>query len=187
MPKARAGLDEASVEGFKDHEVITPKRNLKSYGKAAKMKVDEFGFDLAAIERAEAALAELAVEFDDWMAREVERLTAARDAIAADGLTEATRAQLYSAAHDIKGEGATFGYPLAARIADTLCALMDGIADDGALPLGLMMQHVEAIRAIVRENAKGDDHPLALALADQLDEAATQKLTAIAGAPSIVP
>ena len=67
-------------------------------------------------------------------------------AIAAEGLNEATRARLYSAAHDIKGEGATFGYPLAARIADTLCGLMDGIADETALPLGLMMQHVEAIR-----------------------------------------
>ena len=76
---------------------------------------------------------------------------------------------------------------LAARIADTLCGLMDGIADETALPLGLMMQHVEAIRAIVRENAKGANHPLALALAEQLDEAATQKLVALAGAPSIVP
>lgn len=187
MSKKPAGLDEATVEGFKDHDIITPKRNLKSYGKAAKMKVDEFGFDLAAIERAEAALAELSVEFDDWMAKETDRLTAARDAIAAEGLNEATRAQLYSAAHDIKGEGATFGYPLAARIADTLCGLMDGIADETALPLDLMMQHVEAIRAIVRENAKGADHPLALAMAEQLDEAAGQKLVALAGAPSIVP
>ncbi|MBL8568252.1 MAG: Hpt domain-containing protein [Phreatobacter sp.] len=188
MPKPKQpALDEASVQGFKDHEVITPTRNLKSYGRKAKIKVDEFGFDMEAIERAEAALADLAGEFDEWMAKEVERLTRARDAIAATGLNADTRSALYTAAHDIKGEAATFGYPLAARIADSLRQLLDGIEDDQAVPLGLVLQHVEAVRAIVREGAKGEDHPLAVAMADQLGAATSQKLIAITGAPSIAP
>lgn len=180
-------LDEATVQEFKDHNVVTPTRNLKSYGRKAKIKVDEFGFDMEAIERAEAALADLAGEFDDWMAKEVERLTTARDAMTAAGLTESTRAALYAAAHDIKGEAATFGYPLAARIADSLRNLLDGIEDDAAVPTDLVAQHVEAIRAIVREAAKGEDHPLAVAMADQLGAATVQKLVTITGAPPIAP
>ncbi|AVO44589.1 histidine kinase [Phreatobacter cathodiphilus] len=184
---SKGGLDEASVSAFADHEVVTPKRNLKGYGKKAKIKVDEFGFDMEAIERAEAALADLSSEFDDWMAKEVERLTRARDAVAAEGITAGTRANIYIASHDIKGEAATFGYPLAARVAESLCHLLDGIADDDKVPADLVIQHADAIRAIVRESAKGTDHPLALTLSDRLGEATTQMLVTINGAPSIAP
>lgn len=184
---SKGGLDEASVSAFADHEVVTPKRNLKTYGKKANIKVDEFGFDMEAIERAEAALADLSSEFDDWMAKEVERLTRARDAVAAEGITAGTRASVYIASHDIKGEAATFGYPLAARVAESLCHLLDGIADDHRVPADLVVQHADAIRAIVRESAKGTDHPLAVTLSERLGEATTQMLVTINGAPSIAP
>lgn len=184
---AKGGLDEATVSAFADHEIVTPKRNLKAFGRKAKIKVDEFGFDMEAIERAEAALADLSSEFEDWMAKEVERLSRARDAVAAEGLHAGTRATIYIASHDIKGEAATFGYPLAGRVAESLCHLLDGIADDARVPADLVMQHADAIRAIVRENAKGDDHPLAMALSERLGEATTQMLVTINGAPSIAP
>jgi hypothetical protein len=188
MPKSPpARLDEATVEGFADHQVVTPKRNLKTYARKAKIKVDEFGFDMEAIERAEAALADIAGEFDGWMEQEVERLTKAREAVVAAGLSATTRLPLYTASHDIKGEAATFGYPLAARIADSLCTLLDGIEDDGAVPVPLIVQHVDAIRAIVRENAKGNDHPLAQKLADGLVTVTTELLLSITGSPSIAP
>lgn len=183
----KGGLDEASIAAFHDHEIVTPKRNLKAFGRKAAIKVDEFGFDMEAIERAEAALAELSTEFDDWMEKEVERLTRARDAVAAEGIDAGTRANVYTASHDIKGEGATFGYPLAARVAESLCHLLDGIADDDRVPADLVIQHADAIRAIVRENAKGMDHPVAIALSERLTEATTAVLIAINGSPSIAP
>lgn len=184
---AKGGLDEASVSAFADHEIVTPKRNLKTYGRKAKIKVDEFGFDMEAIERAEAALADLSSEFEDWMAKEVDRLTRARDVLVAEGVHAGSRATIYIAAHDIKGEAATFGYPLAGRVAESLCHLLDGIADDDRVPADLVVQHADAIRAIVRENAKDMDHPLALALSERLGEATTQMLVTINGAPSIAP
>lgn len=184
---AKGGLDEASVSAFADHEIVTPKRNLKTYGRKAKIKVDEFGFDMEAIERAEAALADLSSEFEDWMAKEVDRLTRARDVLVAEGVHAGSRATIYIASHDIKGEAATFGYPLAGRVAESLCHLLDGIADDDRVPADLVVQHADAIRAIVRENAKGIDHPLAVALSQRLGEATTQMLVIINGAPSIAP
>ena len=39
--------------------------------------------------------------------------------------TPATRDELFHAAHDIKGEAATFGYPLVAPAADSLCRLLE--------------------------------------------------------------
>lgn len=183
----KGGLDEASIAAFHDHEIVTPKRNLKAFGRKAAIKVDEFGFDMEAIERAEAALAELSTEFDDWMEKEVERLTRARDAVAAQGIDAGTRANVYTASHDIKGEGATFGYPLAARVAESLCHLLDGITEDDRVPADLVIQHADAIRAIVRENAKGHDHPVAIVLSQRLTEATTAVLIAINGSPSIAP
>ncbi len=108
----KGGLDEASIDTFADHEVVTPKRNLKSFSKKAKIKVDEFGFDVEAIERAEAALQELSSEFDDWMAKEVERLTKGATPLPPRPRRRHARRR-YTAAHDLKGEAATFGYPLA--------------------------------------------------------------------------
>ncbi|MGC3956684.1 MAG: Hpt domain-containing protein [Verrucomicrobiota bacterium] len=40
-----------------------------------------------------------------------------------------TRDELFHAAHDIKGDAATFGYPSAAPIAESLCRLIEHTPD----------------------------------------------------------
>ncbi len=54
---------------------------------------------------------QLSDEFSTWMDAECERLDRARRKVKAAGFTKATREALFHAAHDIKGEAATFGYP----------------------------------------------------------------------------
>lgn len=180
-------LDEADVKGFLDHEVITPSHTLRNFARKMDSADDGMGgIDFDAVERAEAALAELSSEFDSWMDMEVARLVAARDD-AAQGLTAPVRAAIYTASHDIKGEAATFGYPLAGQIADSLCGLLDGIPDTSRVPVSLVLQHVDAIRAIVRESAKGDNHPIALALRDRLVSVTADALIALTGSPPIAP
>lgn len=185
--QSKVKLDEASVEGFADHEVITPRHNLKGYSRKAKGSFDEFGFDLEAIQRAEAALAELSSEFDEWMGKETARLAEARDLAKRSGLGPDTRPVLYRAAHDIRGQAATFGYPLAASVADSLCRLLDGIADDSRVPMALVSQHVDAIGAIVREHATGADNRTALALSERLASVVNDLLVQIEGSPPIAP
>ncbi|QCK87070.1 Hpt domain-containing protein [Phreatobacter aquaticus] len=180
-------LDEADVKGFLDHEVITPSHTLRNFARKMDTGDDSSGgIDFDAIERAEAALAELSSEFDSWMDMEVARLVAARDD-AANGMTAAIRAAVYTASHDIKGEAATFGYPLAGHIADSLCGLLDGIPETDRVPVSLVLQHVDAIRAIVRESAKGDNHPIALALRDRLVSVTSDALVALTGSPPLAP
>ncbi|CEJ12685.1 Hpt domain-containing protein [Phreatobacter sp. AB_2022a] len=186
--RQEAKLDEASVKNFGDYEVIVPKHNLRTYVHKVDGPDDGFGgIDPEAIERAEAALAQLAAEFDGWMEKEVERLVTARDAAAAHGLTAENRTALFSAAHDIKGEATTFGYPLASRAAESLTALLLGIEDAKLLPWPLVSQHVDAIRAIVREEAKGEDHPVALELVEKLVLLSTETLVDVTGVPPLSP
>jgi chemotaxis protein histidine kinase CheA len=152
-----------SVATFADHEVITPPHGLRK-AVAAATEGDE-----DPIARAEAALAELAGEFNDWMHSECERLETARRQLREAGVSKETYDALFRAAHDIKGEAATFGFPTIGTVAESLCLLIEQ-TDGMRMPLSLVDKHVDAIRAIVREGSAADVGGLAGALARRLRE-----------------
>jgi len=145
------------VATFKDHEVITPPNRLKgAVGRAIA------GDDPVA--RAEAALAQLSSEFSDWMHDECEQLDRARRDAHAAGMAAQQRDALFRAAHDIKGQAATLGFPLVSAVAESLCVLIDETYDARCIPPPLIDQHVDAVRAIMREH----DRPDAAATAELL-------------------
>jgi HPt (histidine-containing phosphotransfer) domain-containing protein len=155
--------DTAAVATFGDHEVITPEHKLR---KAIAKKSSQSGDDPVA--RAEKALAELSGEFTAWMESECERLDKARRDVISGGFTDASKQALFHAAHDIKGEAATFGYPAVASAADSLCRLIEFSPDVTRIPTKLIDQHVDAVRAIHREYARSDAQELAARLTTRL-------------------
>jgi chemotaxis protein histidine kinase CheA len=155
----------AAVSTFADHEVIVPPNRLK---KAVQKLKPGAKIDFDPVARAEAALAELAGDFAQWMEMECTRLDNARNAIKAAGVNPATLDALFLAAHDLKGQSATFGFPLAAPIAESLCRLIEHAPDFTRVPLHLVDQHVDAIRAITRKNASGNNNAIAAMLAEKL-------------------
>src|SRR5262249_30145075 len=120
------------------------------------------------VARAEAALAEIADEFSTWMNVECDRLLEARRKVMKAGLNASTREELFRAAHDIKGEAETFGFPQAGRVADSLCRLIEHTPELARIPLGLITQHVDAVRAIIRESSGQDAENTASKLATRL-------------------
>ena len=156
----------ASVVIHGDHEVITPVNKLR---KAITHRPPAPGEE-DPVARAEAAMAELAGEFEAWMDSECNRLDEARKAVGENGFTDDTRQALFRAAHDIKGEAATFGYPALASAADSLCRLIDFSPDMTRIPSVLIEQHVDAVRAIHREYANSDAKELARTLTARLRE-----------------
>jgi hypothetical protein len=128
-------------------------------------------FDEAALKRAEAALAALSTEFQGWMEEEVARLLAARDAAKAAGWDDDSLDRLFGCAHDAKGLGATYEYPLVTRLAGSLCRLIETPAGKEAARSAprLVDAHVEAIRATVRDKIKELSHPVARALLGELE------------------
>jgi HPt (histidine-containing phosphotransfer) domain-containing protein len=157
--------DTAAVTTYGDYELITPQNNLR---KAVSDRPLDPGDDPVA--RAERALAELSSEFSSWMDTECERLDKARQALKALGFTKAVKEQLFHAAHDIKGEAATFGYPAVAGAADSLCRLIEYAPDTPKIPIKLVDQHVDAVRAIIREYSRSDAIELAAQLNKRLRE-----------------
>ena len=117
------------------------------------------GIDPAALAKAEEALSSLSSQFGQWLQDELAKLDAARSAIHADGLTAQTAEGLYFRAHDLKGLGSTYGYPIITQIAGSLCKLTDSAEKRAKAPLYLIDAHIDAIKAAVRDGVKDDSDP----------------------------
>jgi HPt (histidine-containing phosphotransfer) domain-containing protein len=155
-------------------EIFMPPNILK-----AKVGSAVGGIDMAAVKRADAAMDTLKSEFSDWLAGEVARLVESRDKYAAAATNEG-RAQLFRAAHDLKGQADTYGYPLIARMAASLTKLMEEIGKASAIPLGLADAHVSAIRIVFRDKITAAGDPVAGALAAELEARVKEELAAAA-------
>jgi len=144
-------------------QVIRPPNTLR-------MKVGGgFGINADAIAKAEEALKAMSSQFSQWLNDEVEKLNKAQADIREKGLNAETAEQLYFRAHDLKGLGATYEYPLVTRIAASLCRMLDDPATRLTAPLVVLDAHIDAIRAVVRDEIKTDEHPTGRVLAETLE------------------
>lgn len=161
------------ITTYGEYEMIVPANPLRKV-------VSEAALDPAddPVARAEKALAELAPQFTSWMDEECERLDLARHAVKAKGFDQHTHSNLFHAAHDIKGEAATFGFPALAAAAESLCRLIEHTPDMRKIPLSLVDQHVDAVRAIYREYSRSDAKEVAAVLTKRLREVTDEFLIA---------
>ena len=141
-------------------EIFTPPNILK-----AKVGGAGVGLDAAALKRAEAAMEDLKSEFAEWMNADIEKLSESRDAYAAYA-DEDSKGQLFRASHDLKGQALTFEHPVVARMAASLCKLLEGTP---GTPLLLIDAHVNAIKILVRQNVRDVSDPTTNAVAAELE------------------
>ncbi|MGV9006563.1 MAG: Hpt domain-containing protein [Brevundimonas sp.] len=127
------------------------------------------GIDANAIAKAEEALKAMSSQFGQWLQDEIVKLEQAQTAIREKGYTTETAEALYFRAHDLKGLGTTYQYPLVTRLAGSLCKMMDDPVKRLAAPPVLLDAHIDAIRAVVRDEIKTDDHPIGRTLAETLE------------------
>jgi chemotaxis protein histidine kinase CheA len=172
MAKEKPGSVE--IQRFPDHQVITQPNPLR---KVLRRVADEDRDDPVA--RAEKALADLSGEFKNWMVAETERLADAHAAILKDGITKATRDELFRAAHDIKGDASTFGFPSAGAAAESLCRVIEHAPDLAKVPSELIAHHINAIQAIVRQRTKLDTISMANELSSRLRGVTDEYLTRV--------
>ena len=149
----------------KPAEFIQPPNTLR-------LKVGGAGFggiDLAAVARAEAALKDLSSQFGDWLNDEVSKMEAARADIRTIGATPQTLSHLYMRAHDLKGLGATYEFPLVSRIGASLCRLIDDREKRLSVSLPLVDAHIDAIKTAVRDGVRTADHPVGRVVVEELE------------------
>jgi HPt (histidine-containing phosphotransfer) domain-containing protein len=118
-------------------------------------------FDADAIARADETLKAMSGSFQQWLEADLRKLHQARLDAERAGWSDMALDQLLGVAHDIKGIGESYGYPLATRIAASLCRLIETEAGKAAARANpaLAGAHVDALRAIVRDRITSADHP----------------------------
>lgn len=117
--------------------------------------------DPAALKRAEAALAAIQHRYIEWAEADYARLDAAWAAWAACATAPdpegAVLRRLFQIAHDMKGQAATFDYPLVSDLGNRLCREIETVGAEGfsAAQQIRVAALVAAIGRVIRERLSG--------------------------------
>ncbi|MEQ8604617.1 MAG: phosphorelay protein [Marivibrio sp.] len=127
--------------------------------------------------KAEAAIAKMSDDYPNWASKDVETLSAlvARIEPGVDNEAEPVR-EAFRLAHDMRGQGGSFGYPLMTRIANSFCRFTEKVDVLDAGGVGILETHVNAMRAIVGNRVKGTGGEMGDQIADGLDAAVRKYL-----------
>ena len=123
--------------------------------------------DDKAVARAEAALDDLSVHFNEWLVVEINRLENQHKRIFAEGITSETLEALYYSVHDLK------------RLAGSLCKILEEEEKRLQVPQNLIDAHIHAIKAVIRDDIRSEVHPTASILAPELEKRSKEFLDSI--------
>ena len=133
---------------------------------------DEFE---AMVKKAERSVANLKDAFETENQRNVETLRDLWEAARRAGCDPASIAAVFRISHDIKGQGATFGYELLSVAAGSLCRLISGPSAP-AMPdrvKSLIEAHVAAIELVTKRKITGPGGQQGEELVSQLRRASS--------------
>ncbi|WP_417461882.1 hypothetical protein [Kordiimonas sp.] len=125
-----------------------------------------------ALEAAEKALTKMAEDYPDWVSGLVVKLQEQHGRCV--DTPESRRdcfEEIHRIAHDMKGQGGTFGYPLITTFADSLYGFTykrDEISDG---QVELIKAHLDAMRAVIRGRVSGTGGEIGEKLTDSLNNA----------------
>ncbi len=146
-----------------ENRTIRPRRHIKQ-------KIRPGGpAPEAAILNALNAAEDLIGQYQGWAIDDLENLWQAFMAAASDGRADAKRlSELYDIAHETRGQGGSFGFPLISVLGDSLCKYLDGRTSVTDQDLDVVRIHILAMKATFRQGLKGAQGNLAKELAPLL-------------------
>ena len=153
--------------------IFQPRNTAREKVRVVQGSVDEL------LAKADAAVDKLSDQFDGWARRELARLAhLVATAKAETANRPASLATIAQIAHELRGQGGTFGYPLVTEIAGSLFRFLDERRDGtlGDRALEVLELHADALRVVIEANLKGSPDKLARNLVDGLAEASARVL-----------
>ena len=124
----------------------------------------------AVLARAQAAVADLAKSYVPNTIADLDRCAALLKTAREDPSGRAASVkELYGMAHNIKGQGSSFGYPLVTRIGHSLCTLVRQERPFADADLGVVQAHLDALRLILAKDIKGEGGEVGAKLAARLE------------------
>lgn len=128
-----------------------------------------------ALEVADTAVAELATNYPQRAGEKVSKLDRAFETLPASGEAKESIDALFGIAHDLRGEGGTFGFPLATAIASNLCDLLEGKSQASEPLRKAVHVHIGSLKLVFSEPIKGDGGKRGAALMDGLKKVSSVK------------
>ncbi|KZD11369.1 hypothetical protein [Oceanibaculum pacificum] len=137
-------------------EIIHPPNRLKARVSVAG---GGGGIDNELLRRAESAVARYTSETDfaEDIHGDIIRLQEALTSLERlqDNQAEFLMA-MYEIAHDIRGVGETFGYPIASRLANSLCRFLEGRMHVSPAEKEILGAHIDALSMVIERKLQGD-------------------------------
>ncbi|MEQ8440373.1 MAG: phosphorelay protein [Alphaproteobacteria bacterium] len=147
-------------------EVITPPNTIKQKVSGSGGPTPEM------LAKAEAAINQMSEDYPTWAIDDVERLgTLIAEAKPGVGNGKVLLSEAFKMAHDMRGQGGSFGYPLMTRIANSFCRFVEGLEELDKHSLEICNAHVKSMRAILQNKVKGTGGPTGAQIADGLEMA----------------
>ncbi|NMM44518.1 response regulator [Rhodospirillaceae bacterium KN72] len=133
---------------------------------------NEPAFDPALIEAAEGKIANMEGDYADWVAHSIDELSQAHHRM----VEEPERAVLHMAtvheiAHELRGQGGIFGYPLMTQFGKSLYDVTDEESQVSPQLLDLIDAHIDLIKVVTKQKIKGDGGSVGQQLLKSLSEA----------------
>jgi len=157
----------------KNYEVINPPSKLAD-------RVSKGGPDpTEAIGRADHAVQEMKKDYKTWLREDIEKLVKALNALkaASDNADRQKKADtLFKVSFDIKGQAGTFGFSILSRVAKSLCKLLEEKPTIEADDIGVVVPHVDAMRASAAEQTDGTPSRISLEVVAALEGIVAKRL-----------
>lgn len=100
---------------------------------------------------------ELMEGFQGWAIDDLQRLWTA---FGSGNRSSVDVRELFTTAHEIRGQGGTFGFPLMTLIADSLCKFLEPRSTLNDIELEIVRVHILALKAVFAQNLKGGQDAL---------------------------
>ncbi len=127
---------------------------------ALKSKVSVGGpgaVDLAALEKAEAVIADMGGSYLEWVEEDLVKISRILDDLKAakDGGKDLLDS-MFQVAHDIKGQGGSFGYQLMTILGHDLCRLIEKMDSAGPGEIDVIELYIGTMKLVVSQHMQGE-------------------------------
>jgi hypothetical protein len=98
----------------------------------------------------------MADSYIEWATEDAARLAEAMTALSRSAGDVENLRPIFQIAHDMKGQGGSFGYQLITVIGDKLCRFVETLEKVGIAEMDVIRLHVESMQLVIAKRIKGD-------------------------------
>ncbi|NQU57426.1 MAG: Hpt domain-containing protein [Rhodospirillales bacterium] len=113
--------------------------------------------DMAAIERAEAVISGMANDYLNWVEEDLVKIANAQKDLKANRDDSKNRLdKVFQVAHDMKGQGGSFGYDLMTILGNDLCRFIEGKETASDIDVEVIDLYINTMQIVISKRMSGD-------------------------------